>query len=467
MLALRAEAANAIRSGQITAEALAEALLSRIESRRELNAFIAVDPDAVRAAAREADLARRNGAVLGPLHGVPLVFKDNIDTVGLASTAGTPALRDNMPRRDAPVARALFDAGALLLGKGNMHELSFGGTSNNATYGPVRNPYDPSRIAGGSSGGPAAAVAARLATAGLGTDTGGSVRMPSSLCGLAGLRPTLHRYSQDGVVPIAASRDTIGPIARSVADLALLDAVVTGEEALPEISLSGLRLGLPRAHFWEDLAPETARLCEQALERLREAGVVLVEADLADIAALTEAVGFVLALYEPRAEIARYLAAAGSALSYEEIVAQVKSPDVSTILRSTLDPATAVSEEAYQAAIREHRPKLIATFADYFAANRVEATVFPTMVLPAPPVGEDLTIEINGRQEPTFGTLIRNVDPSSNAGLPGVTLPVGLTAQGLPVGLGLDGPSGSDRRLLAIAREVEKLFDPLPAPPEA
>jgi mandelamide amidase len=180
-----------------------------------------------------------------------------------------------------------------------MRELAFGPTSNNAAFGPVRNPYDRSRIPGGSSGGTAALVAARLAPAGLGTDTGGSVRVPASLSGVVGFRPTTLRWPQDGIVPISHSRDTAAPIARCVADCALLDGIVTGgPTSLAPINLEGLRLGVPRGHFWDDLDAEVEAILADALARLAAAGVVLVEGDMVDVAALDAAAGFPVALYE-------------------------------------------------------------------------------------------------------------------------------------------------------------------------
>lgn len=190
-----------MKAGDITAEAYAAALLARAESLNFLNTLISRDGDQVRKAARSADLLRATGAELGTLRGLPLLLKDNINTVALPTTAGTPGLRNNRPRHDAPVAAALFRAGGILFGKANMHELALGVTSNNSAFGAVRNPYDPSKIPGGIGGGNASAVAARIVPAGLGTDTGGSVRIPAALCGIAGFRPTTGRYPGHDTMP--------------------------------------------------------------------------------------------------------------------------------------------------------------------------------------------------------------------------------------------------------------------------
>jgi indoleacetamide hydrolase len=234
------EAAGVVRNGDVSAEALVECLIGRAEKYRHLNAFISFDADRAREAARDADKLRSRGGPMGPLQGVPLSLKDNIDTAAFPTTAATPALRNNRPSSDAPVAAALRDAGAIILGKNTMHELAFGITCNNPAFGAARNPYNPAMIPGGSSGGTGVAVAARLSAAGIGSDTGGSVRVPSALCGVAGLRPTLKRWSQKGIVPIASTRDTAGPLARCVADLALLDSVVTGSTPGAPVALSGL-----------------------------------------------------------------------------------------------------------------------------------------------------------------------------------------------------------------------------------
>ena len=453
-----AEAADAIRAGEISSVEYTEALLARCEAGRELNAFIGFDPDAVRVAATEAD---RRGAD-GPLHGVPLALKDNIDTRCMPTTAGTPSLRDHRPETDAPVARALFDAGALLLGKTNMHELAFGITTNNAWSGPARNPYDPSLIPGGSSGGTGVAVAARMAPAGLGTDTGGSVRIPAALCGVVGLRPSTGRYPQAGIVPISSTRDTAGPIARTVADCALLDGLLADDRApLDRVAPDGLRLGVPRRPFYEDLDAELAETVEAALERLDELGVSLVEVDLPTVARHNEATSFPVALYEVVVGLTDYLTAGGLEIDLATLARSTTSPDVHGLLTGLLGDS-AMPEEVYRAARDTHRPALRAALARCFTEHDLAALVFPTTPLPARPIGDDETVELLGDRVPTFATFIRNTDPGSNAGLPGVSLPVGLTRSGLPVGLELDGPEGSDRRLLAVAAAIESAG---PTPP--
>jgi indoleacetamide hydrolase len=458
------EAAQAIRAGELTAEALAEALLARCSAAAQLNAFISLEPDRVRAAARRADQQRQRGDRLGPLHGVPLVLKDNIATVDFPTTAGTPGLAAHRPKRNARIVQLLLDAGALVLGKANLQELAYGPTSNNAAFGPVRNPYDRTRIPGGSSGGTAAAVAARLAPAGLGTDTAGSVRVPASLCGVTGFRPTTLRWSQAGIVPISHTRDTAGPMARDVADCVLLDGIVTaGAREVAPADLEGLRLGVPRSYFWENLDAEVGQILETVLVRLRDAGVVLVEGDVADVAALDAAAGFPIALYEVVADLERYLAEHGTSLDFARLLAQVKSPAVKVALAGLLGP-DAVSEDAYRDALGRHRPALQETYRRYFREHGVAAMVFPTTPLPAAKIGEDDTVLLNGVPVPTFGSFIRNLCPGSAAGIPGLSLPAGMTKAGLPVGIALDGPENSDHEVLAIGLALETLLPRLPAP---
>jgi indoleacetamide hydrolase len=459
------QAADAIRSGEITAEQLAQALLARAEALAELNAFTALEAAEVLQTARAADLHRAAGKALGPLHGVPIALKDNINTVAWPTTGGTSALRHHRPRQNAPVAQSLLDAGAVLFGKAGMHELAFGITSNNSAFGAIRNPYNTRRIPGGSSGGSGAAVGGRIVPASIGSDTGGSVRIPAALCGVFGFRPSTLRWSQAGIIPISSTRDTAGPLARSVADLILIDGVVTGEaHTVTPKPPAGLRLGIPRRYFWEDIEDDTARLCEAALGALKDAGAILVEADLPDVAALDTAIGFNVAFYEVLRDLNRYLEREGLSLRFADLAAGAASPDVRAILQAVRDPQTAVTEAAYRTAIAQERPRLIEIYRRYFAELGVEAMVFPTTPCSAPPIGEDDTIALNGRQVPTFLTMTRNSGPGSNAGIPGISIPLGLTAAGLPVGLEFDAAAGCDRTLLAIALSLETIFPPLAAP---
>ncbi len=460
------EAAARIRAGTLKSEDLLRALTDVIERKRDLNAFITFDRDRALASARKADALAARKSFAGALHGVPIVVKDNIHVAGVPNSAGTPALKAFVPTRNAPVAEKLIRAGAIVLGKTNMHELAFGITSNNAAFGPARNAYDPSRIAGGSSGGTGNAIAARMAAAGLGSDTGGSVRIPAALNGISGLRPTLGRYSQEGITPIAHTRDTAGPMAREVADLVLLDTIITGaRDKVAPASLRGLRVGVPRAVFWKNLDPETERVATAALDRLRGAGAEVVEVDMPGLAELNGKVSLPVALYEANVDLTRYLKRYRIPLDIKGLAERIASPDVKGLFASAIVPGAkdAIPEKVYRAALAA-RPALQRLYAETFKTHGIAALVFPTTPLPAAPIGDDQTTNLNGADVPTFFTFIQNTDPGSNAGIPGLTVPIGRTAAGLPVGLELDGPAGSDRRLLGIGLALEALFGRLPAP---
>ncbi|MCZ7657327.1 MAG: indoleacetamide hydrolase [Xanthobacteraceae bacterium] len=458
------EAATAIRDGRVTSRALVDALIDRAAAKAGLNAFITLDARGAREAADRADAIARAGAPLRPLHGVPIVAKDNINAAGLPATAGTPALKGFVPSEHAPVLKRLLDAGAILLGKTNMHELAFGITSNNAAFGAVGNAYAPDRFAGGSSGGTGAAIGARMAPAGLGTDTGGSVRIPAALNGIAGLRPTSGRYPQAGIAPISHTRDTAGPMARSVSDLVLLDAAITGgsREAAPA-ALAGQRLGVAK-ELAADTDPETARLFAAAVAALRQAGAEIVEVEVAAVLELNAKVSFPVALYEVRGDLDGFVK--GAATDIRAVASAIASPDVKSVFENLVLGEKAIPENVYRDAVGPHRAELVAAYNKVFNDNRLDALIFPTTPLPAQPIkGSDEKVMLNGKEVPTFQTFIRNTDPGSNAGIPGLSVPMGLTRDGLPVGLELDGPAGSDRKLLAIGLAVEEALGRLPPPP--
>ncbi|MEM9104379.1 MAG: indoleacetamide hydrolase [Pseudomonadota bacterium] len=455
------EALAAMRTGSLSCRDYVEAHIARSDAHQDLGAHVSWDWDALRAQADQVDGSGRAGEDLA---GVPLVLKDNINTKTLTTSAATGALKDRIAGVDAPVAAALFRHGALLGAKGNMHELAFGITSNNAVTGAARNPFDPRMIPGGSSGGVATSVSARMMPGGIGTDTGASVRLPAALCGIVGFRPTVGRYSGKGIVPISRTRDTAGPMTQSVADAILLDAAMSDKKAPDTASLTGVRVGVPRSYFYDNLEPGVGTVAEATLTAVSEAGATLVDLDLPDVAALNDAVGFPVALFEFKEDLARYLSDHGLDLSLHDVFAGVGSPDVQGVFGSQLGEE-AIPEEVYRQAIEVGRPKLQNAFAACFETNAISALLFPTAPLTARPVGDDETVELNGEQVPTFPTFIRNTDPASNAGIPGISLPAGLAPNGLPVGMELEGPQGSDEALLAIAQAVEAVlrFDAKPS----
>ena len=461
-----ADLADMIGRGETSCEEVVAALLERAAAFQGLNVFTSLDPDDIRRAARAADSRDSGAGPVGPLHGVPITLKDNIGTAGTATTAGTPALRHHKPARDSAIVERLVSAGAVPFGKNGLHELALGATSNNAAFGAVRNPYATDCIPGGSSGGTGAAVAARLAPAGIGTDTGGSVRIPAALCGVMGLRPTTGRWPGGGIVPISASRDTPGPIARCMRDLALLDTVAVGE-VLPvaAATLRGKRLGVPRSSFWRHLEPEIGDIAESALRLFAAAGVTLVDVDLPDLAQRAGAISFVLVTFEMPRDLDLYLSDHGGAADFERVVEGVASPDVRRILESVrAERDTTALRAAYREAIDTHLPQLRARYDAAFRDHALDGLVFPTTPVTAPRIGDDETIVLNGENVPTFMTLIRNTDPGSVAGIPGLTMPIGANAAGKPVGLAIDAARGGDRALLSIGLALERTVPPLPAP---
>ncbi len=462
-----AQAAGRIARGEMSCVEYARALLEAIARTGDLNAWIHVDAEGLLKAAAVAD---RKQSARGPLHGVPLAFKDNIDVAGMPTTAGSPALRGHVPQAGSAVAQRLLDAGALALGKTNLHEFALGITNDNAAFGAVRNPHAPDRIAGGSSGGAGAAVAAFAAPAAIGTDTGGSVRIPAALCGVVGFRPSTGRWPTEGIVPISTTRDTPGSIARSVADCALLDAVVTGRAGreaanqgraaregarwLQEEPLRGLRLGVPTRHFWTPLDDDTAKAAHAALERLRDAGAEFVRCEVEEVAALTAATGMAIARYETLPALRDYWSRHGLAFDFDALVARIASPDVRHAFEG-LGNASAPTLGEYRRAMRELRPALQRAWRRCFESNRIAALVFPTTPLPAARIGAEF-VRIAGEPSPVFPAYIRNTEPGTVAGAPGLTIPCGTTSAALPVGLAIDALPGDDDRLLRVGMAIER-----------
>ncbi len=464
------EAVAHIRDGAMKAEAYTARLIERQRALEGLNAIAWMDEDRLLEEARGVDKARLRGARLGRLGGLPVVVKDNIDTVGFPTSAGTETMKSYMPQADAPVAATLWRAGALLFGKANMHELAGGGTSSNPVFGFVRNPHDPARTPGGSSGGTAAALAARIVAAGLGSDTAGSVRIPSAFCGTSALRPSIagvrKLYSDEGVVPLALDLDTIGPMARTVDDVALLHEAIAGE-MIPKIGLRGVRVGLPRGHHWEGLDDDVRKVADGATARLRDAGAILIDVDVSDFAPAAWRVFEILLINGFKGDLAIHFARHGLHLDAAEVIARIASRDTRRLFDRARDAA--FPPEVVVAARTRQREAVRAQYAGIFSAHRLDAMAFPTEPLTAPVIpasGDEFEDEVvvGGKSVSKVGVLIRNTGMTCAIGAPGVSFPVGLTDSGLPVGLELDGLAGRDAALLGLAVAAEAALGATPPP---
>jgi indoleacetamide hydrolase len=455
------EALRGMRGGDFTAESYAAALIARAARFASLNAFVALPTDSILEAARAADKKRAAGQPLGPMHGLPIPVKDSVNTVALPTTNGTRALRNFRPKSDAAVLRPLFAAGAILMGKTNLHEMSCGWTSNNSFSGPVLNPYDRTRTPGGSSGGSAAAVAARIAPLAIGEDTYGSIRVPAAFCGLAGLRPTFERYSDAGVFPLSSHKfDQVGPLARSVEDLALFDSVQTGVEApLTARPLRGARIGLSPQAQRAGVDAECGRIFDAAIARLRHAGASIVHAELPPIVLTASDVERTILGFELLNGVREFLQNEGTGVSLEELVSQA-SPNLAGLLAGSRDPGP---WSEYGKALQQMQ-QIRAAQREYYRAHRLDALAFLPTFMPAFPQGDPATVTIDGRAVELFTAIGHNIAPGSLGGLSCLVLPAGMTRSGLPVGIEFDALPGADRQLLALGLSVEKALGPVPAP---
>src|SRR6266851_6409115 len=441
---------------------LTELYLSRIERQNPaLNALLTVTAERALAAARRAEkqlLHRRSSRLENfPLLGIPITLKDNIWTRGIRSTAGSKILRDFVPPDDSTVARKLSRAGAILIGKTNLNEFAYGITGGNAHYGPVHNPWAFDRIPGGSSAGSAVAIAAGLCAASVGTDTGGSIRVPSALCGTVGLKPTFGRVSVFGTMPLAPSFDHVGPLARSVADAAILLSLIAGRDPLDPTSspkpvedfrgalrkpLRKFRLGRPREHFWEKLDPEVRRAAEAAVRDMEKRGAVVRDVSLPHLKdSLDAATDISLAEALHVHEAAGYFPARAAEYGDE--------------VRQRIDAGGKVPANRYLAGF-DVRKRLLAEFDAAF--QNVDAIVAPTVPVPAPLIGAESVI-IEGEQVGVRPAIVGHSRPANFTGLPAISIPCGFTRTGLPVGLQLIGRAFDESTLLRIASFYERVND--------
>ncbi len=440
-----AEVSDRIRRGVISPVELTLACIERIEKRNPaLNAFITITAEQALASARghERELAR--GRYRGPMHGIPIGLKDNIDTGGIRTTAAAAALVDRVPDADAEVVRRLKAAGAVILGKLNMDECALGVSTTTGIFGATQNPWREGYSTGGSSGGPAAAVAAGLCYGALGTDTGGSIRQPAAWCGVVGLKPSYGLVSTRGVIPLSSSLDHVGPIARSATDVAILLQAVAGHDSeeptsvvMPSVdylsemkmSVSGLRLGKPARGYFEQLDPEVDAAIHAALELLAgfTAGITTVE--LPAPPALNVMVVEAAAYFGPLIR---------------------KSPQgFSPAIRSLVKFGTKISAAVYARDLRRLE-QLRRDISDTFAS--VDLLVTPTT--------PDLPMTIAAAKQPVRAAgpplTARNTMPFDLYGLPTISVPCGFSRSGLPIGLQISGPPGGEGRVLALAAAWEQ-----------
>lgn len=448
------EIAALFRRRRLSPVELTRLMLARIAGiDPKLSAFLTVCPDVALAQAKqaEAELLGKRGKRRdrGPLHGIPISLKDNISTAGVRTTAGSQILRQFVAQHDATVAAQLREAGVVLLGKTNMHEFAYGVTSNNPHFGAVRNPWDIGRIPGGSSGGSAAAVAAGLCYGSIGTDTGGSIRIPAALCGVVGLKPTLGRVSVAGTIPLSPKLDCVGPLARSAGDVARMAAPIfeRGQRGTPfnraakPLRQKKLRLGVPQEFLADEMSAEIRAAFEAAMNQFERDGVHRVRVSIPLIRE-TEDAGNQIAW----AEATHYHEQAG----WFPAKATEYGPDV----RSRLEAGSKVSATAYLKAL-ELREMFIGQIRSAMEQHKLDALAVPTTPIAAPKIGEETTA-VNGKNFPTRALLLRFNRPANLAGLPAISIPCGRTQEGLPIGLQLIGADGDEALLLEIARRFEK-----------
>ena len=454
-----AAAAAAVRNGDITSEAYTAALLQRARTLAELNAFITIDEAAVLAAARDADKARAAGSA-ALLLGVPLGVKDSYLTTGLPTSLGLDGLAHFVPREDADAVRAIKSAGALVFGKNNLVEMSYGLTGHNARYGQVKNPHARDRVSGGSSSGSAASVAAGLVPASLGGDTVGSIRVPASLCGVVGFKPTTGRWPRNGVAPISHTLDTTGAFARSVEDCILVDEVVTSEQAAQPFDrgydMKGARLAFAPRQFLDLVDSEVEAGFREVVRQLQDAGAEVVEVDLGDdFNRLIQTATWGIFAHETMDTISEFLRRHDIPTTFDSIYEGLK-PQLRQAWGHIVLPggAGATSAGAYHTALNVSRPEIQRRLNWAFVTQGAHAILQPTTPCTAPLIEEQANFRIAGREVSNLA-LANHTLLASSVGLPGISLPVGLSRAGLPIGLELDAPSGSDRALLDLARRIE------------
>ncbi len=434
------EFGRALRLGEITSEQATEQCLASINRRNgELNAFILVMADEARRRARDADRELAAGHDLGPLHGVPISIKDLIDIQGTPTTAASRVRTPQPASADAPAVANLRAAGAVFVGKTNLHEYALGTTSEDSAFGAVRNPFDSQRSAGGSSGGSAVSVATDMAFASVGTDTGGSIRIPSSACGLVGLKPSYGEVSTDGVIALSPRLDHVGPLAKSVADAWTVLRVLAGEPnpaSVTPLASSGVRLRVLRKYFCDFLDDDIRERFDQALGRFAAAGMGVDEAVIrhADV---------IVSVYQRIAPREAFLQ---HAATLDTVPERYTAP-----VRQRLEAGRTISLESFASALDERA--VLRSEVDA-ALEGGHALVLPTMPIPAPRLGAEM-VQVGATEQPTRSMMLRETQLFNLTGHPAISLPCGVTRDGLPCGLQLVGPIGQTNALIRVALACE------------
>jgi aspartyl-tRNA(Asn)/glutamyl-tRNA(Gln) amidotransferase subunit A len=437
--------AASLQSGEATAEQALEACLTRIAERNpSLNAYITVLEDEARQQAREADQEIAAGRHRGPLHGVPISIKDFIDLRGVPTTAASRVRDGHRAERDATVVGRLRESGAVFIGKTNLHEFALGTTNEDSAYGPVRHPFDDSRSPGGSSGGSAASVLAGMAIATIGTDTGGSIRIPASACGLVGLKPTIGEIPTDGVVPLSSTLDHVGPMCATVEDAAVVYDVLRGIPRPPALvprEIRSLRFGVPRAYFFDLLDDEVAARFGEGVDRLKEAGASVEDVSIPH-AKEAATVYLHIALTE---------AAACHATTLES-----RPQDYTENVRLRLEMGRYIQGEDY---VRAQRGRAVLREEVRDALNGKDALLLPSMPVPATRLGVP-TITIGGIEESVRNLTLRLTQLFNISGHPAISIPCGRTSDGLPVGAQIVGGINRTPELLRVASAVDAILSP-------
>lgn len=439
-----AQLAPRIRAGEVSSERLTRDCLDRIEALNPAqNAFITVTAEDAVAQAREADRELAAGTYRGPLHGVPLSLKDLLDVAGVPTTAASHVRDGHIARVDATVVANLKAAGAVLVGKTNLHEFAFGTTNEESAYGPARHPLDPTRSPGGSSGGSAISVATGMAYASIGTDTGGSIRIPAAACGLVGLKPSCGEVDATGVVPLSRTLDHVGPLCRSVTDAGILLDALRGTTPRPEATprTAALTLGIPRGYLMDRLAPEVATAFAEACDRLQSAGVTL-----RDVVIPHAGDTATVYLHIVLAEAAAYHA------STLDTTPEAYQPDI----RLRLEMARYVLGEDYARALHGRQ---VLTAEVTAALEGCDALLLPSLAIPAPLLGS-ATVRLAESDEPVRNAMLRLTQLFNITGHPALTIPCGATDTGLPIGAQLVGARDRTGALLQVGRSVEATLWP-------